>query len=59
MKGKLDVNICLHFENTARANFRLWRAAKADNFSKKYYGMVYDLGFMIYKVFSVVIIRSG
>ena len=29
------------------------------NFSKKYYGMVYDLGYMIYKVFSVVIIRSG
>jgi len=25
----------------------------------KYYGMVYDLGYMIYKVFSVVIIRSG
>jgi len=45
--------------DTARANFRLWRAAKADNFSKKYYGMMYDLGYMIYKVFSVVIIRSG
>jgi len=26
---------------------------------KNYYGMVYDLGYMIYKVFSVVIIRSG
>jgi len=26
---------------------------------KKYYGMRYDLGYMIYKVFSVVIIRSG
>jgi len=29
------------------------------NSSIKYYGMVYDLGYMIYKVFSVVIIRSG
>jgi len=42
-----------------RAFLTNWRAAKAENVSKKYYGMVYDLGYMIYKVFSVVIIRSG
>jgi len=35
------------------------KSCKGRQLFKKYYGMVYDLGCMIYKVFSVVIIRSG